>query len=198
MIKAVICDMDGVLIDSHKAWWMMANETLTHFGKRRMSLERFDEVLWALPLDESAPLYFGASWEEVQRYFTGRRDYFMKHLLAFQDVRPTLQGLKQRGLMLGVATNSPRGFARDTLNDVQLLEFFDAVRTGDDVVHGKPSPEMLLNILHTFTVAKQEALFVGDTNTDFEAAKNAGIPFVGMNFPSPQRIATFSDILGLL
>jgi phosphoglycolate phosphatase len=79
-------------------------------------------------------------------------------------------------IRLGVATNKPQAATREILLHFGMLERLGAIVGGDAVTHKKPAPEALLLALERLETAPQDALMVGDSITDVEAARAAGVP----------------------
>lgn len=108
---------------------------------------------------------------------------FDRHYLAccgqrselYPQVRATLLALRQRGTKLAVVTNKAKRFTHPLLWAHQLSPLLDAVVCGDDVPQKKPDPAGIQLGLAQLGVAPARALFVGDSQIDVAAARNAGI-----------------------
>ncbi|MCK5480561.1 MAG: HAD-IA family hydrolase, partial [Gammaproteobacteria bacterium] len=97
-----------------------------------------------------------------------------------EGVRETLEALKQRNLMLGVATGKARRGLERVLDETGLGSFFDATRCADEAL-SKPHPQMLLELMETLDVTPGRTLMVGDTEYDMEMATNAGAGKIAVN-----------------
>src|SRR5262249_14727873 len=88
----------------------------------------------------------------------------------------------------------------ELMRQFELDAYFDLVVGIEDVSRPKPAPDMLLHCLEQLAVAPHEAVYVGDSPTDQEAAVAAGMPFiaVGAAIECELRIATFDDLPRLL
>jgi len=106
-------------------------------------------------------------------------DFYREHWFRsessslFDGVRETLEALKQRNLVLGVATGKARRGLERVLDETGLGDFFDATRCADEAL-SKPHPQMLLELMETLDVTPEQTLMVGDTEYDMEMATNAG------------------------
>ncbi len=198
MFKLLICDMDGVLADSEKAWYALFNAALRSISRRPLAKEEFLNVVWTHRLEELAQPYFAMAIEEVRKLFDSHMAVFNENLLAFPDIPHTLQILKGKGVKLAIATNSHSTITENILSRLGIKGYFDAIMTGDKVLHGKPAPDMLLELLKILKVKPEEAIFVGDTDKDRLAAEAAKILFVGVNMAGKGRIKKFSEILTFL
>ncbi len=92
--------------------------------------------------------------------------------------RATLEILKARGIKLGVCTNKPQAPSEALLEAVDLRCLFDAVLGGDRVARRKPDPAHLQALLTQIGVAPREAVMIGDSRNDLEAARGLGMPVV--------------------
>ncbi len=198
MIKAVLFDMDGVLIDSHDAWFYVFNKTLQRFENRKISEEEFDEVVWSKAFDEVAKQYFKVSLEEIRDYYMEIYEDYRKRLKVIDGVEKGLSMLKKKGIRLAVVSNTQSRVVQKVLEDVGVAEYFDLFVGGDDVDNGKPEPDILYKGLELLNLDKEDVLFVGDTIFDKMAAEKAGIRFVGFGIDGDHRIKEISGLLDLI
>ncbi|VVB79443.1 Phosphoglycolate phosphatase [uncultured archaeon] len=99
--------------------------------------------------------------------------------LSIPGVLRTLQYFKNKKIKFVLATGSSySSYVRSTTK--QFRKMFTLASTVDDVKHGKPSPEQMLYVIKKMKVKKQEVLAVGDSIYDAQAAKSAGVEFVGV------------------
>lgn len=97
----------------------------------------------------------------------------------FAGARELLQGLRQRGHLLAVATGKSRAGLDRVLRDTGLTNFFDATRCADETA-SKPQPRMLQELLAELQVAPEEAVMIGDTSFDLEMAAALAMPRVAV------------------
>ncbi|MDI3299604.1 MAG: HAD-IA family hydrolase [Bacillota bacterium] len=102
----------------------------------------------------------------------------LRRLRWSPGLEATLHALRRRGLRLAVLTNNARGPVGRVLGEAGLDRFFDAVAGREDVPAMKPHPDGLLALCARLGVAPAEALFVGDSEVDQRAARQAGCAFV--------------------
>ena len=93
----------------------------------------------------------------------------------FDGVPDALRRLRERGWRLACVTNKPREFTLPLLERAGLAELLDAVVCKDDVVHGKPHPEIVLQACSRLKVNPSEAVMIGDSLNDVQAARAAGV-----------------------
>lgn len=91
-----------------------------------------------------------------------------------------LQELKKRGYRVAVATNTHRDAALRALERSGLLSDIDFLATRDDVENLKPRGDILRHLLERLNVKPHDALYIGDSIHDMQAAAEAGVPFIGI------------------
>lgn len=94
----------------------------------------------------------------------------------------TLKTLKADGARLAVCTNKIERYARLLLDTLDMTSLFDAIVGGDTYPTSKPNPEMLLGAIERAGGDPSNAVMVGDSSTDVDAAKAAGVPVVVFTF----------------
>lgn len=180
MIKALLFDIDGTLLDTRE--FIIQAYLHTIRKHRGITFERetllsfvngtIHEVYErALPGYEKQPLV--DTHEEFQ---TANLDL----ISVYDDVHVSMELLRNFGIKFAAITNRRRKSAHTNLQLHDLDIYFDHVITPEDVVHTKPDPEGILKALKRFGVKKAEALMVGDAATDVKAGQNAGVKTVGV------------------
>lgn len=199
MIKAVIFDMDGVLFDSHDAWFKVFNRTRKHFNLPEISEEEFNKYFWAVDSRITIPKYFkGKSVEEVVSYYNQIFFDFLTDIKLTKNVKETLKKLGEKGLVLVVATNTFHKQAERTLKRSGLLGYFKFVVGADDVKIGKPEPDIIFKAINDLGLNINEVVFIGDTEIDMETCKNAKCKTIGFKINGDIRIERFKDILKVI
>jgi HAD superfamily hydrolase (TIGR01509 family) len=201
--KAVIYDCDGVMFDSFEANLAFYDRIMAMLDKPPLAREDGElmrilhtcasrDVLRHIFPDEAA-------WDAAMRCVPGI-DY--RDLIPFMQMeegfRETLEALTTR-VGLAVCTNRAKTMEM-VLAYFDLARFFGIVMTAARVINPKPHPEPLLKVLEHFRISPGEALFVGDSDLDRQAAHSAGVPFVAYkaDLPAFARIDRHADILPLL
>ncbi len=200
--KAIIYDCDGVMFDSFGANFAFYERIMQHMG---MPLNRDDEetsrILHTYANREVLAHFFPepAAFQEAVR-FAGSMDYLdLVPLMVMEEgFTETLDRLKG-SYHLAVCTN--RSTSMDAvLASFGLSSYFGCVMTASKVANPKPHPEPLFKVLEYYAITPSEALFVGDSAVDHQAATAAGVPFVAYkaDFPGAVRIDRHDEILQLL
>jgi len=111
--------------------------------------------------------------QELDRFLLGYELSWAKQSTLFSDTMPALNRLREQGIRMAIVTNTSRQAAEAILAKHALSQYFDVVVTRSDVAQLKPDPEGILRALRK--LQDRESIFVGDTEHDSEAARNAGI-----------------------
>jgi HAD superfamily hydrolase (TIGR01509 family) len=179
MIKALIFDFDGLIVDTEGPDYQAWQETYESFGCT-LPLE-----VWAAEIGT-----YGAfdPYDYLARQFgrpidlaavRARRRARFAELIAQQAVLPGVEAYmyeaKQRGLRVGVASSSPRSWVVGHLLRFGLDQRFDSIKTADDVERVKPDPALYLAALDALGVQAHEALAFEDSPNGALAATRAGI-----------------------
>ncbi len=189
-IKAVIFDMDGVLIDARDWHFEALNEALGLFGFRideKLHASHFDGLptrikLDILSKDFGLPKSLHPIIHEVKQNRTLR--------IAAEKCFPSTQHLlllgrlKHEGKKIGVATNSIRQTAEYMLEYAGVSRYLDCLVTNEDVSHPKPDPEIYEKTCSLLQVDPQETLVFEDNENGVRAATLAGCRVVEVSSPA--------------
>jgi len=187
MIRLVVFDLDGTLVDSLTDIAASANDALVEaYGEpARLPIADVRGFVGrgARQLIESCVAAVGRPKEEVDRVF----DRFMaiygsrltENTRLYEGLDDALEKIRASA-ELAVLTNKPGEMSRAIVRDLGLASRFRAVIGGDDLPTRKPDPEGLLKILSDAGVRPEEAALVGDSAVDVRTARHAGIRAVGV------------------
>jgi len=176
--KVVAFDCDGVLFDTERANWAYYNHILRHFGKPAMTPEQF-AYAHQHTLNESIAYLFNDA-ESIAAVYDYRETMDYGAFLKLLKVEPYLVQLLTKirpELKTAIATNRSDTMDR-LLTEFELSDYFDLVVTSFDIRHPKPHPDSLFKILDYFDIESHQALYIGDSQVDAQAARAAKIPFV--------------------
>ncbi|MCK5417762.1 MAG: HAD-IA family hydrolase [Desulfobacterales bacterium] len=200
-IKVVAFDCDGVLFDTEEANWAYYNHLLKHFGRPTMTPEQFVYAHQHTLNESIAYLFEGEEAIAAVYEYRQTMDYsaYLKLLKVEPDLVPLLTKIRAK-LKTAIATNRS-----DTMNrllaEFALTEYFDLVVTSFDIRRPKPYPDALLKILDHFGIEAHQALYVGDSQVDAEAARAAEIPFVAFRnetLPTQYHIGNLKELEEIL
>lgn len=186
MIKALIFDMDGTIVDNmgvHTAVWLeiLAEE----FGVTMTRLE-FQAATAGMTNPELLRLLVnpGMTDDDVaaiaQRKEAHYRERYAPILQPLSGLLPLLRQARQAGLALAVATAANQGNIDFVMNGLQMWDCFDAIVGADDVARGKPHPDLFLLAAERLGVPPEHCLVFEDALTGIEAGRRAGMAVVGV------------------
>jgi len=179
LVKAVVFDLDGTLIDSVRAHAMAWLKAFNHLGYEGVKYEVLINMI-GLPGYEIIRRLFGNGALTKYREFKKIKDEVYIKLLKegyitiYPDVIPTLRTLRALGLKLGLASSTPSKTLSIVLRRFRLNGLFDAVIPGDKVSKGKPHPEIFIKAFKELNVLPTSGCVVGDSPYDIKPAKEMG------------------------
>ena len=179
-IKAIIFDMDGVLIDAKDWHYEALNSALSLFG---MEISRYDHLVTFDGLPTSKKLEMLSE----ERGFPRALHSFINELkqqytmdLVHTKCKPrfvheyALSQLKRDGYKLAVASNSIRNTVRSMMEYSSLLPYLEFFLSNQDVAVAKPDPEIYLKAIANLNVSPDECLVLEDNENGRKAAKSSG------------------------
>jgi HAD superfamily hydrolase (TIGR01509 family) len=179
MIKAVIFDMDGVMIDSEPIWEKTEKILLKRRGINYEPAYR--EKIVGLNQRDSALLLketFGLpeSIEElIEERISILLDLYKKELKPIPGLTHLLEQLKGKGFLIALASSSPLRVINFVLDQFSLKGFFSAIVSGEMVGRGKPYPDIYLYVADKLRVTPNECIVIEDSINGVRAAKRAGM-----------------------
>lgn len=200
--KAVIFDMDGVLIDSEPAYLEMNKRLFYDFG-----IEMDEEDYKALVGLPSIPM-----WTMLKKKYNLKNevnDFLMiekkrMHEILDSDIisKPVegvtelLGTLRKKNLKLSIASSSAKENVNFIISKLNLTGFFDFVISGEEVKNGKPSPDIFLAVSGKFRISPEKCYVIEDSTNGIMAARTAGMNCIGFtNNDSNSQDLTGSDFI---
>jgi phosphoglycolate phosphatase len=199
-IRCVIYDCDGVLIDSLEANRRFYDHFRTTLGRSPLTKEELEYV------------HTHTVHEAIRHIFSNDRvlieqalglfskfdpEESIRHLKLEPNLVPTLKILKERGIIRAVSTSRSTNM-KPILERFGLEPYFDLVITALDVQNPKPHPESIEKIIRAFSLEKDEAVFLGDSEIDRQAAGLAGVRFIAYKNKRISADAFIDDHLAIL
>lgn len=198
-IKAIVFDLDGVIIHSLDAWLRVFNDTRQFYKLPKISKKEFVDAIWGGSIERDIKIYFkGKTVEEISKHYFSNMGKFKANTKLNPNVKETLKKLKEKKIKLGLVTNTYKKAVLEILKYHKINNLFDAVVGGDEIEHGKPAPDSLFEVCKRLNIKPEEAILVGDTINDAGAAKNAEMFFIGYKINGDLKIGDFEDLLQLV
>jgi len=192
-VRAVLFDLDGVLIDSYEVWLRLMNAAAADLGYPEISREAFHGC-WGQGMQADQEKFFPRhSISEVERYYDAHFADHLDHLRISPHVPAVFAGLHSRKIPSAVITNTPSALAGDLVARAGATP--NSVVGGDDVAHAKPAPDMVLYACELLRVPVEAALVVGDSRYDRDAARAAGVAFAGLGIEGDISLGSLDELL---
>lgn len=184
MVKTVIFDLDGVLVDTGEDMANAANFMLRALGLEEVPTAKFisyigggmEDVVRKCLGDEAERLFGQAMTIYKERY----AQYCLEQTKVYPGMRQVLAALQSSGIEMAVATNKMEGLTGKILRGMQIDGYFQLIVGPESVTSRKPDPEAIILILDKLRAAPERTLMVGDACTDIMAAKAAQILSCGV------------------
>lgn len=173
MLKAVLFDFDGTIVDSLKHHLHAYHQAYNHFDKRLTDEEVVRDAFYT-SVGVKTSLYGIKDKEKFSELYYHNLDQAYKNLEVQENLIEVLDFLKKKKLELAIITLAPGKRTMDHLKGVNLDKYFDLVLGGEDVKHRKPHPEIAEKAMEKLGVNLDETLLIGDTDLDVKTGKNAG------------------------
>ena len=177
MIKAVVFDFDGLIIDTESLWYSAFNEVLQDYG-HELPYEVFaqcvgtsDEALHAF-IEEKIGL---ESIESIVQLARANHRLKTDQLEIRAGVKAYLAEAKREGLLIGLASSSRREWVEGFLVKLGIREEFAVIKTGDQVERIKPDPALYTLAVEALGVQPAEAVAFEDSANGAKAAVAAGL-----------------------
>jgi HAD superfamily hydrolase (TIGR01509 family) len=201
MLKAVIFDLDGVLIDSEPLHAMADNKLLDESGINvpENYFDRFvgwtNKAMWE-QIKKEFPLNTG--YEEL----TERQMVLKLSLLEEMNYEPVrgitelLEALKMNHIPMAIASSSPRQFIEAVIEKIGIGHYLTSWISGEEVEHSKPEPDIFLRAAELLNVHPDVCVVIEDSASGTIAAKRAGMKCIGYRNPnSGQQDLSKADLI---
>ena len=187
---ALLFDLDGTLIDSAPDICASVNKALESVGREPISLANIKSLVGspAPILIEKVLEITGqpGSKEDIDFLLSGFLQVYRQnpseHTVVFPGAREALERFEKAGIQLGICTNKPEATCFPVLDALDLRRYFATVVCGDTLEYCKPDPRHVFHALDEMGADHNDAAFIGDSEADIQAAKNAHLPSVLVTF----------------
>ena len=187
----VLFDLDGTLVDTAPDLMNAHNHVMKKYGYETKSTEDIRKLVGK----GSASLIGRSVWGQAKKEFSLVNDQIIKKEMVkeFIDyyanniavesklvngVLEFLNWSKKNNISMGVCTNKQEYLSIDLLKKLKIYDYFEYIAGSDTFDYCKPDPRHLTNVIEIMQGDIKKSLMIGDSETDAESAKAAGIPFI--------------------
>jgi HAD superfamily hydrolase (TIGR01509 family) len=176
MIKAVIFDRDGIIIDSES---VHVNSVVTAFNEFGINISE-DEKEWIAgrrPEDYLLVLNkkYNVTYEDVRKIQRIKFNEMIETAAIYPDTINMIKKIHQDGLLVALTTSSGLAGTIDILNKTGIKNLFQVIVTSADCINKKPDPEPYIITAKKLGVKAEECLVIEDSNPGLQSAKGAGM-----------------------
>ena len=197
-LDAVLFDLDGVLVRSEEVWFHTVEEAGRVFRGRKVTREEFAPTFGQGTRADVEHFQLGCTPDELNRFYLEVFPRFASETWVNPEAGPVLDQLRALGLKRAVVTNTVSPLAFSVLRSAGLFDLLDWVACADHVLHAKPAPDLVLHAVQKLAVEPRRAWMVGDSRFDREAARAAGVRFVGFGIDGESRIERLDELIALV
>jgi len=201
--QLIIFDMDGTLVNSSITIANAINYVRKNLGFESMDEEHILRLVNDHTINPAQTFYHAKAFDaDHEKWFS---EYYTKNheteLVLYKGIKELLITLKEQGKSLAVATNAYRSSTIESLTHLEIYDLFDGIACYDDVLQGKPHPDMLYKLLDALDFKEDEAIFIGDGSRDEMAAKEAKMDYIMVDWgftDHTDAVCTVDELKGLL
>ena len=187
----ILFDLDGTLIDTAPDLMNAHNHVMNKFGYETKSIDNIRKLVgkgaaslisrsvWGQAKKEFGEINDQSIKKEMVKEFI---DYYGKNIAVesklIRGVKVFLDWAKKNNISMGVCTNKQDYLAIDLLKQIKIYDYFEYVAGSNTFDYCKPDPRHLTSVIEIMQGDIKKSLMIGDSETDAESARSAGIPFI--------------------
>lgn len=201
MYKAVIFDLDGVLVDACEWHRVALNMALKEVSDYEISLEDHETIFNGIPTLKKLEILCANNLvkrEDIKVIFDKKQEFTIQAIKENGFIRKEkielLNFLKSKNIKIACYTNSIKETALLMLNVTGIFNFFELIITNQDVKEPKPKPEGYLLCMDKLKIKPEECIIIEDSEKGFEAAVTSGAQVIRVKDQEEVTILLFEEI----
>lgn len=193
--RAVLFDMDGVLVRTEEIWFRLVEEAGRRFRGQAITREEFTPTFGQGTAADVHHFGLRCAVAELDTFYVEAFSQYLFETWVNPHAQPLLEKLQRRGFPLAIVTNTVSPLAEQILRESKLRPYFDYVACADFVPQAKPAPDLVLHACEKLKVSPAQACMIGDSKFDRAAARAAGVHFFGLMQEGDVRIEELPELL---
>ncbi|MBB4120329.1 phosphoglycolate phosphatase [Martelella radicis] len=191
----VIFDLDGTLVDTAPDLIESLNHAIAPEGLPPFDISQLHQLVGKgvkVMIERAFALREAALDDEIfeacfDRFTTHYRDGMPGKSRPYPGTRAALERLKAEGFTLAVCTNKRMPLTMPLLTSLELADYFEVITGGDSFEYRKPDPRHVLSTIERAGIKPQNAVMIGDSSNDIDAARGADVASVAVTFGYADR-----------
>lgn len=183
MIKTILFDVDGTLINTAYVMTHSLQKTLMEEIQLSVDVEDLDYIL-GIP-GRAALEKFTKDEKELEQLLNAWNKnvlLYAEHVSVYPGIEKTLKNLKAADIRLGIVTSKTSNEMKTEFDIFNLNHYFEVFITASDTENHKPHPEPIQKAIDLLAVEKSETIYIGDSLYDMKSAKACGVKFAVANW----------------
>lgn len=192
-MKAIVFDFDGTLANTLPICFYAFQNVFKEFDQKDLTSDDIKEMFGP---SETGIIMKNLSnpnkTEAIERFYQIYEESHKDFVENNTDIIELLELLKKSGIKIGIFTGKAKRSLDISLKALNMEGIFDAIITGDDVINPKPDAEGLRKVLSLLKVDHSEAIYIGDSDADVIAGKQANVYTIGVQWLPEYQTSVFS------
>lgn len=187
MIKGIIFDLDGTILDTINDLTDSINHALNEVGVKGYDSDTITTFvgngvasLVGLALSNRQSVHDVS--EVVEKFKEHYTTNYNNKTVKYPNIKEVIEYAKKSGFLLGVCSNKPNAFVQVLIDEHFAKDTFDFTLGEVSYINRKPSPDMALEVADNLGLSPRECLFVGDSTVDVKTAKAAKMPVCAVTY----------------
>ncbi len=193
-MKAIVFDFDGTLANTLPICFYAFQNVFKEFDQRDLTSNEIKEMFGPSETGIIINNLINPKKIEAIEYFYGKYSESHKNLVEVNlDILNLLKDLRESKIKIGIFTGKAKRSLDISLKELGMEGLFDVVITGDDVIKPKPDPEGLLKALSLLEVENSQAIYIGDSDADVVAGRQANVYTIGVQWLPDYQTPIFGE-----